>query len=931
MDKRRRRLRELQAGAVVLFLIGSSMNVSPELSFAKNPEESPAVTDELKFIEAKEAEDYIGVPLPEDAEYAVIVGDEAFSDIKAGDVIDLGDGAVPDTLDEADTDIQDDTDTDVPDEADSDYQDDIVPDMEGATDALVQGLRERQETIDLHEYGIPLEKLEAWFRSVINENPELIYVGGVDSYSSYKARDGIIQEVMPVYNGYTDAEVEEYKEALDRAYEEAVPDPENMSQMQIARACHDYLAQHVYYDYTYAKRSAYGALVEGTAVCEGYSRAYGEMLRKAGIEFDYTTSVDMAHMWNYVKIDDEWYHVDVTWDDPTAEVSGMQEESVQADKMGAVLHTYFLNSDEAIGKEEQDGQYHQGWEPVRECTSAKYDDAYWQDEGISAIFVIDGKEYYLKYTGADENGPVPVELIRREDDTETTVLTFRARWDTADGSGYWDGLYSSLSYYGGKLYFNDAKNIYSYDPAAESSEAEVIYRYTGDGDLYGSFIYDNKIMMTVAVDPNEIGEVEEEELPGADTEKKEPQAKFRFAASAVNKTYGDDDFAVSAKGAVNKEEVTYYVENPQLASIDSKTGKVHIKKAGETEIIAVAPETEEYARTKISCTLKVKKKGLDWAETDGLYAADKADNETGDKKLTAEATLYGRLDVTGILKDDDAVFDCTADKLSGTYVKVTPGAQKVKLEWRGEPVTLTGADAGNYALPETLPTVKGVITEVFVLEEIISEGGGSFRLEIETGITEVPEALKNDDRWNTILKINNEMKKELSAIKKSIKDENKVVYDVKLMVKDGESWTEATAENFPKDGLTVTIPYPKGTERKNHNFIAAHLFTVSMNGREAGEVERIKASAITKTDDGIQFVLHGLSPIAVGWEKTEDEEKPDTEAPKSSDSDTGSKKSSDSKSKTPKTGDNNKVPIYMILMLVSAVTAESIRKYRQDI
>ena len=58
-----------------------------------------------------------------------------------------------------------------------------------------------------------------------------------------------------------------------------------------------------------------------------------------------------------------------------------------------------------------------------------------------------------------------------------------------------------------------------------------------------------------------------------------------------------------------------------------------------------------------------------------------------------------------------------------------------------------------------------MITEVFVSEEIISEGGGSFRLEIETGITEVPESLKNDDRWNTILKINNEMKKELSAIK----------------------------------------------------------------------------------------------------------------------------------------------------------------------
>lgn len=952
MEKRRRRL---QAAAVVLFLIGSFVNVSPELSFAEDHPEvndavrqkSFAVTDELKFIEAEKAEEYIGGPLPDDVKYAVIVGDGDIPDIKDGAVSETVDGSVSDIKDDTGADIQDEAASGVQKEAVSAIQKEVVPDLEGAEEALMQGLRERKETIDLHEYGIPVTELDAWFRGVINENPELIFVGGVDSYSSYTAQDGIVQEVMPVYNGYTDAEVEEYKEALDKAYEEAVPDPENMSQMQIARACHDYLAQHVYYDYTYSKRSAYDALVEGTAVCEGYSRAYGEMLRKAGIEFDYTTSTDMAHMWNYVKIDDEWYHVDVTWDDPTAEVDGTVTESVQTDKMGAVLHKYFLNSDEEIGKNKEAGeggesgseddgdQYHYGWEPVRECTSTKYDDAYWQDEGISAIFVIAGKEYYLKYTGADENGPTPVKLICREDDTETVVLSFRARWNTEDGSGYWNGLYSSLSYYDGKLYFNDMKNIYSYDPGAESAEAEPVYKYTGDGELYGSFVYDNKIMMTVTTDPNEIGEVKEEALPGSESEEKETQTGFKFTAAEVNKTYGDGDFTASAKGAVNKEEVTYYIENPQIASIDSKTGKVHIKKAGETKIIAVAPETDEYARTKISCTLNVKKKQLEWAELEGLYAADRADNDTGDKKLTTDATLYGRLKVKGILKNDDVVFDCTADKLKGTYEKVTPGVQKVKLDWKGEAAALTGADAGNYALPKTLPTVEGVITEVIVPStEYESEDGTVFRLQIETGITEVPASLKNDDRWNTIQKINRGMKEELSGIKKSIKDENKVVYDVRLMVKDGDGWVEATEENFPKDSLEVTIPYPKGTERKNHNFIAAHLFTAAMNGYEAGEVERIKASSITKTDDGIQFTLHGLSPIAVGWEKTEEteeEKKPDTETSKSSDSDTGDKKETDSKSKTPKTGDENKVPFYMILMLASAVTAESIRKYRQHI
>lgn len=65
--------------------------------------------------------------------------------------------------------------------------------------------------------------------------------------------------------------------------------------------------------------SAYGALVEGRAVCEGYSRAMQLLLHKAGIECTLVSGAGkktgVAHMWNLVTIDGRNYHVDATWDD----------------------------------------------------------------------------------------------------------------------------------------------------------------------------------------------------------------------------------------------------------------------------------------------------------------------------------------------------------------------------------------------------------------------------------------------------------------------------------------------------------------------------------------------------------------------------------------------------------------------------------------
>lgn len=49
-----------------------------------------------------------------------------------------------------------------------------------------------------------------------------------------------------------------------------------------------------------------------------------------------TPNGSMDHAWNLVKLGNDWYHLDATWDDPTP------------DRKGRILHTYFNVTDSYI-------------------------------------------------------------------------------------------------------------------------------------------------------------------------------------------------------------------------------------------------------------------------------------------------------------------------------------------------------------------------------------------------------------------------------------------------------------------------------------------------------------------------------------------------------------------------------------------------------
>ncbi len=121
---------------------------------------------------------------------------------------------------------------------------------------------------------------------------------------------------------------------------------ESMTNYDKEKVFHDYIVKNCAYSSNIDQPPssdiyrAYGALVNGDAVCNGYAEALHLLLTCAGIEsrFVIGTADGVSHAWNLVNLNGKWFHLDATWDDPTP------------DREGMVKYTYFNVSDEEIAK-----------------------------------------------------------------------------------------------------------------------------------------------------------------------------------------------------------------------------------------------------------------------------------------------------------------------------------------------------------------------------------------------------------------------------------------------------------------------------------------------------------------------------------------------------------------------------------------------------
>ena len=237
-------------------------------------------------------------------------------------------------------------------------------------------------------------------------------------------------------------------------------------------------------------------------------------------------------------------------------------------------------------------------------------------------------------------------------------------------------------------------------------------------------------------------------------------------------------------------------------------------------------------------------------------------------------------------------------------------------------ITADAAATANYTAGSASYTIHVAEQDEPAPPEPVEE---EYRTEIKEGITEVPEALKAIESLNTPEKIETAMRLSIEKLDSAIPAENTVVYDVQLLVNVNQTgWVPATEENFPEEGITVTLPYPAGTGKETHDFTVAHMFTHDMNGNRAGEVEY---PSVTETEEGVSFRVYALSPIALGWKEagqtadeddggSADQEKPGQEAPKPDAGNDGS--SSDKSTASAATGDDVPAALYLVLLAAGA-------------
>ena len=152
--------------------------------------------------------------------------------------------------------------------------------------------------------------------------------GGYELEYGYTELDGIYQYHLTITpNYYTTLKQEETVDDMINTILTDMHFHRHTSDGEKVHRIYEYVYDTVEYDMVHRnnrqyhlKTTAYAALVNKRAVCQGYSVLMYRLLREAGVNARVITGTlkdgngTEYHAWNLVEIDGAWYNLDVTWD-----------------------------------------------------------------------------------------------------------------------------------------------------------------------------------------------------------------------------------------------------------------------------------------------------------------------------------------------------------------------------------------------------------------------------------------------------------------------------------------------------------------------------------------------------------------------------------------------------------------------------------------
>ena len=320
-----------------------------------------------------------------------------------------------------------------------------VPASQTLRDRLLAGLFSHETEIDVSAFGVDAAVLKVTVQDLMYSEPMLFHV---DSRYQFYESNGKVTRFAPQYRmnqaNYATAKSyceEQVQIILDQSGARSAKDD-----LTKALLLNDYIATHFSYDAVNPVHDIYGMLTTGKAVCQGYTLLYTLLLNELGIENGYAHSAAMNHIWNLVKIDGSYYHVDVTWADPVN------------DRYSLVYHNYFMLSDAYIRSTEP-GKAHHSWTASNgiTCNDTRYDGAIFSD--ARSPFVTNGVDlFYIDFESGD--------LCRYVDPfTKGEALSNHHDYWKVSGSStsYYPGTYSGLVVIGANLYYNTSSIVGVYN------------------------------------------------------------------------------------------------------------------------------------------------------------------------------------------------------------------------------------------------------------------------------------------------------------------------------------------------------------------------------------------------------------------------------------------------------------------------------------
>lgn len=234
------------------------------------------------------------------------------------------------------------------------YYEKLTDEQKKIYKAVAVAIKNLDSNAKIKEYNFTddnttMKDVKAAIHNLFLDHPEVFYVSNDYTVSTIELLNSKRIEIDLKYlvkdKNDLNKKITEIKNVIDPI----INDAKNMDKFDAELYIHDKICEMcTYYKYSNIEavpeecHTIYGCLVNKQAVCDGLSKSLQIMLDKVEIDNILVTGnlQNQAHAWIMVKLDDNWYHMDITSNKSVRNESGKEE----------IIHSYFNITSERIKK-----------------------------------------------------------------------------------------------------------------------------------------------------------------------------------------------------------------------------------------------------------------------------------------------------------------------------------------------------------------------------------------------------------------------------------------------------------------------------------------------------------------------------------------------------------------------------------------------------